>query len=147
MFEQWLPLSTSSCPAIVELSLYFQFRSYLVSVRVTHIVYGKVASVCGWTRRSWDLIKWPGKEAIAASYSGVKVRVMAFSLHWTTFSPPAAFKSDLGLISALVLDATSRSVFFQTSRHWHGNNLSLSLPQSLIGFHPFGLSLHLSFRL
>ncbi len=63
------------------------------------------------------------------------------------FSPPAAFKSDLGLISAFVLDATSCSVFFQTSRHWHGNNLSLSLPQSLIGFHPFGLSLHLSFRL
>lgn len=82
MFGQALPLSTSSCPAIVELSLYFQFRSCLVSVRVTHIGYGRVASACGWTQRSWDLSKWPGKEAIAASYSGVKVCAMAYFLHW-----------------------------------------------------------------
>lgn len=63
------------------------------------------------------------------------------------FSLPVTFKSDLGLICAFVLDATSRSAFFQTSHHWHGNNLSLTSPQSLIGFLPFALSLHLSFRL
>lgn len=64
-----------------------------------------------------------------------------FVVEQPLFFPACYLQIRFGFDLRFFLDATSCSAFFQTSHHWHGNNLSLTSPQSLIGFLPFVRSL------